>query len=262
MCPRSASGTLRGTLTKAPSAPEPIQRITVLGLPVDSVDMASALARIDGFLQEDRPHLVVTADASGFVIAQDDVEFAEIVRGADLVTPDSYGVVWAARKRGYALAGQVTGVELVDRLCARSAEHGTRLFFLGAAPGVAEEAAERLRLKHPGCNIVGTRHGYFPADSDEVVAQEVAAAKPDVLLVAMGIPRQEKFIRKTEHLIKARVAMGVGGSFDVYSGRTRRAPKLVQRLHLEWLWRVLLNPTKFQKVKTLPVFALKVLREK
>ena len=130
---------------------------------------------------------------------------------------------------------------------------------MGAAPGIAELAAEKMRLRHPGCNIVGARHGYFPAESDTVVASEVAASAPDVLFVAMGIPRQEKFIRSTESIIGAKVAMGVGGSFDVFSGKVKRAPRMVQRLRMEWLWRLCQNPKKISKVMLLPRFVLMVL---
>jgi len=158
------------------------------------------------------------------------------------------------------VAQRVSGVDLVDRLCARSADHGYRIYFLGAAPGVAERAAERMRLRHPGCNIVGAQHGYFPSESDEIVAQQVAEAKPDILFVAMGMPRQEKFIHKIQGIVGAPIAMGVGGSFDVLSGRTRRAPVLIQKLHAEWLWRLLLNPKKFQKVRELPGFVRAVLK--
>jgi N-acetylglucosaminyldiphosphoundecaprenol N-acetyl-beta-D-mannosaminyltransferase len=135
------------------------------------------------------------------------------------------------------------------------------VFLLGSAPGVAQQAAERLRLKYPGCNIVGTRHGFFPVEDADIVAQEVAAEKPDILLVALGIPRQEKFIARTQATIGARVAMGVGGSFDVYSGAVKRAPLLVQRLKLEWLWRLMLNPKKWKKVARLPRFVWLVLKE-
>jgi len=235
-------------------------RITILGAPIDRVTMAGTLDRLESFVKEGGPHIVVTADASGLVQAQSDSEHLAIIHGADLVTPDSVGIMWAARRAGQPLPERVSGVDLVDRVCALSANKGYRLFFLGSAPGVAELAAEKLRLRHPGCNIVGTRHGYFPADSDDLVAREVAEFKPDFLFVAMGIPRQEKFIRATVEIIRAPVAIGVGGSLDVFSGRTKRAPRLLQKLHLEWAWRLLLNPKKIAKVKSLPRFVLLVLR--
>jgi N-acetylglucosaminyldiphosphoundecaprenol N-acetyl-beta-D-mannosaminyltransferase len=224
--------------------------------------MDRVLERIDAFISSKEPHIVVTADSSGLVAATRDPEFKEILLNADLVTPDSIGIVWGARRAGQPVPERVSGVDIADELCKRSAERGYRIYFLGAAPGVAELAAERMRLRHPGCNIVGVRHGFFPSDSDELVAREVAESKPDVLLVAMGIPRQEKFIARTRHIIRAPVAMGVGGSFDVFSGRAKRAPRVVQRLHLEWMWRLILKPSKFAKAKSLPVFVWLVLRGK
>lgn len=224
--------------------------------------MDETVRRLAAMIASGKPHLVVTADSSGLVIAQSDPEFQQILHSADLVTPDSIGVVWAAKRKGKPIAERVSGVDLVDRMCALSADSGCRIFLLGAEPGVAEMAAERLRLRHPGCAIVGARHGYFPPESDEVVAREVAEAKPDVLFVGMGIPRQEKFLVRTQPIIQAKVAMGVGGSFDVFSGKAKRAPKLIQRLNLEWLWRTVLNPKKIQKAKTLPKFVLMVLKDR
>jgi N-acetylglucosaminyldiphosphoundecaprenol N-acetyl-beta-D-mannosaminyltransferase len=235
-------------------------RTKILGLPVDRLDMGESLALIEAFVESREPHMVVTADSSALVIAQRDGAFRDLIMRADLVTPDSAGVLWAARRLGEPIQEKVSGVDLVDRLCALSADKGYRLYLLGAAPGVAELAAEKLRLRHPGCNIVGARHGFFPSDSDELVAGEIAELRPDVLFVAMGIPRQEKFIAATQAIVRAPVAIGVGGSFDVFSGRVRRAPRFVRRLQIEWLWRLILNPRKLSKAMTLPIFAWKVLR--
>ncbi len=235
-------------------------RVEILGVAVDRLDMPTALKRLDEFLQSKTAHIVVTADAAGIVQAQSDPEFLNILKTADMVTPDSAGVIWAAKKKGEPIKERVSGVDLTDKLCAMSADKGWRIYLLGSQPGVAELAAEKLRLKHPGCNIVGARHGYFPSESDEIVAQEVAAEKPDILLIAMGIPRQEKFIKKTQHIIGASVAMGVGGSLDVFSGKAKRAPVLFQKLKLEWLWRLVLNPSKISKAKFLPRFVMLVLK--
>jgi len=236
-------------------------RVRILGIPVDRITMDQTIERLEQFVAEGTPHQVVTADSSGIVLAQSDSDFFEILQQANLVTADSVGVIWAAKRQGEPVPERVSGVDIFARLCAKSAEKGYRLFFLGAAPGVAETAAERCCLQSPGCNVVGTRHGYFPEESDEVVAQEIAAAKPDVLFVAMGMPRQEKFIRRTRDIIKAPVAIGVGGTLDVFSGRVKRAPRLVQKLKLEWLWRTLQNPKKISKAKNLPIFVKMVLSE-
>lgn len=234
----------------------------MLGVPISRLNMAETIFLLERFIAERRPRLIVTADATALVIAHEDPVFRRLLDQADLITPDSAGVVWAMDRAGFPGQKRVSGVEIADRLIARSAEMGYRVFLLGAAPGVAELAAERMRLKHPGCHIVGARHGYFPPDDDTLVAQEVAATKPDVLLVGMGMPRQENFILATRDVIGAPVAIGVGGTFDVFSGKTRRAPRLFQAMHVEWLWRLILNPSKFAKVKSLPKFVGLVLRSK
>ena len=226
---------------------------------VSTLGMDETVGHLKRLIDEGTPSQVVTADSYGLVLAQKDRELATVYREAALVTADSSGVVWGLSRQGTKVE-RVSGVDLVDRLCGLSAEHGYRVFLLGSAPGVAEQAAERLKLRHPGCNIVGTRHGYFPVEDSDVVAQEVAESKPDVLLVAMGIPRQEKFIAQTLHTTRAKVAMGVGGSLDVYSGRVKRAPTVVQRMRMEWLWRLAQNPKKLEKVARLPRFVWLVLR--
>lgn len=249
-------------MTSTPAREGSGGRVQILGMPVDVVTMEGCMDRLSEFVASGKPHLVVTADSSGIVQAQTDRGLAELYETADLVTPDSAGVVWAMRRAGKPVPSRVSGVDIVDRVCGVSSERGWRVFFLGAAAGVAELAAERMRLRHPGCNIVGARHGYFPPESDEIVAAEVAATKPDILFVAMGIPRQEKFIRATEATIGAKVAMGVGGSFDVFSGKVRRAPVLLQKMKMEWLWRLAQNPKKIGKVMLLPRFVLMILRER
>jgi N-acetylglucosaminyldiphosphoundecaprenol N-acetyl-beta-D-mannosaminyltransferase len=243
------------------SSRPPRETVEILGIPVDRVSMDEALDRIDGFIASGEPHLVATADASMIVDGQS-AEFGDLLRSAAMVTPDSTGVLWASRKLGSPIEAKVSGVELVDQLCRRSAERGYRIFFLGAAPGIADAAAENMRQRYPGCQIVGTHDGYFAKEQDQEIAHEVAATNPDILFVAMGIPRQEFFIRDTMSIIRARVAMGVGGSLDVHSGRAKRAPIIVQRMRMEWLWRLLQNPRKWRKTMKLPQFMAMVARQR
>lgn len=239
--------------------PPPTQH--VLGVPISLLGMQETLDWIEAVIREGGSGYVCTVDASGSVMASKDPELAEIYRGALLATPDSHGIVWALKQRGVRECRRVSGIEIADKLCAASSRKGYRVFFLGAAAGVAEQAAERILLKHPGCRIVGTRNGFFTPDDDELVAKEVAATHPDLLFVAMGIPRQEKFIARWQAATGAKIAMGVGGSFDVMSGRIRRAPRWVQAVRCEWLWRLLQDPRKIAKVKLLPKFVIAVLRE-
>jgi N-acetylglucosaminyldiphosphoundecaprenol N-acetyl-beta-D-mannosaminyltransferase len=224
--------------------------------------MDDAIARIDGYLAGSGHHHIVTADASMFVLSREDSDLAEIVRSADLVTPDGMGLLWAARLLKQPIASKVSGVDLVGRLCAESVSKGFRIYFFGASPGVAEDAKKRLCERFPGANVCGVRDGFFAAGDEEKVADEIAAAKPDVLLVALGIPKQEKFIRKYVARIGCRVAIGIGGSFDVYSGRVQRAPVWMQNAGLEWAFRLAQNPKKLSKVMTLPRFVMLALRTK
>lgn len=228
-------------------------RREILGVPVCVASLEDSVLQVEHLIQSGGSHLVATADASGIVIAQEDSDLMRIYQEASWVTADSNGVIWALRRQGIT-AERVSGVDLADRLLALSAAKGYSVYLLGAAPGVAEAARERMMIKYPGCNIIGAQHGHFPESENEFVAKQLVEVKPDILLVAMGIPRQEKFIDEARKHIQFGIAMGVGGTLDVMSGKVKRAPVIIQKLKIEWLWRTLLNPKKFSKAKTLPVF--------
>jgi N-acetylglucosaminyldiphosphoundecaprenol N-acetyl-beta-D-mannosaminyltransferase len=249
------------TAVLSPTAPA-IESMDLLGMRVSRVTRDEALETLQRFIRSARPHLVVTADASMHVIAGRDAEFLRIVNRADLVTPDSTGVLWAARKLGTPLAERVSGVDLAEQLCAESARRGYGVYFYGAAPGIAEEAADTMRERYPGARIVGTAHGFLSSPEEQAaLIREIQEKRPAVLLVAMGIPKQEKWIAAHLEELGVPVCMGVGGSFDVFSGRVNRAPEWMQRRGLEWLYRLLKNPKKYSKVATLPLFVLRVLRK-
>lgn len=246
-----------------PAAKPEIPTIDLLGLKVSRVNRSQALEILQRFIDSGDPHLVVTADASGHVIASGDPEFLRIVNGADLVTPDSTGILWAAKRLGTPLEERVSGVDLAEQLCKESAHRGYGIYFYGAAPGVAEEAAETMRQRYPGCNIVGTADGFQSSPEQQAaLIRDIREKRPAVVLVAMGIPKQEKWIVQHMQDLGAAVYMGVGGTFDVFSGRVDRAPLWMQRRGLEWLYRLYRNPKKYAKVATLPVFVLRVLTGK
>lgn len=236
--------------------------VEILGLRVDRPAPQEVLDLLARSIEARTPCHVVTADASMVVLARRDPALMQIVRGAELVTPDGAGILWAARLFRTPIRHKISGVDLVADICRLSAQHRWRVFFLGAAPGVAALAADNLRARFPGAQIVGTRDGYFsPADEAQVLA-DIQAARPDVLLVAFGIPRQEKWITAHKAALQVPVSIGVGGSFDVYSGRVKRAPVWMQKASLEWLYRLASNPKKIGKVMTLPLFAAMALRRR
>lgn len=233
---------------------KPPERVTILRVGIDLVTMQSALRIIEKFIVDRKPKMVITADASGIVLAQSDREWQEILERADLVTPDSAGVVWASRKLGNPLEERVSGVDLVDQICRLGDQKQYRIFFLGGENKVAYDAAKKLNEKYPGFVIVGAEHGYFEQSDEAKIVENIRNAKPDILFVGMGIPIQEKFIYRNLYELNVPVSMGVGGSFDVLSGRVKRAPRWFQKLRLEWFWRLLQNPKKWKKVLTLPKF--------
>lgn len=252
------------TVTPTPPTPE---RVQILGFPIDRVTLQETTELFKSYLSApiDPNHptkLVLTADSNAFVNAATDKSYRRMFDEATLITPDSAGPVWALERLGHSVPGRVSGVDLVEVLCQLSAEQGYSIYFLGSAPGVADAAAKNLQARFPGMVIAGARDGYFNGKSDAEVANEVAESKPDILVVAMGMPRQEIFILDTAKIIGAKLGIGVGGSLDVHSGMVKRAPTVIQKLRMEWLWRLILNPKKFAKVKNLPLFYLKVRRSK
>jgi len=232
---------------------------SVLGLPLHVVGMDEAVDRVAGFIDEGGFHLVITLGTEMVMNARHDPAFRDVARQAHLLVPDSIGVVWAARRQGFKTLRRVAGIELLDRLSARAASTGWRLFLLGGKPGVAEEAAARLIERHPGLQVAGIRDGYFK--DDEAVVQEIRESRVDIVLVAMGSPRQETWSWRHGDALGAAVAMGVGGSFDVLAGRTPRAPVWMRRLHLEWRFRLYLEPRRAGRMLALPHFAIRVLLE-
>lgn len=236
-------------------------QLTILGIPIDRVDQAQALRIMQDYIDSGTPHYIVTANAEIIYQASQDATMRQVVCGADLVTADGSGVVWASRYVGQPLGERVTGIDLVHAICQTSQASGWRIYILGAAPGIAQQAADKLKAQYPGCQIVGVQHGYFKAEEEPQIVEQIRQAQPDVLLVAMGAPRQELWITKHQDALQVPVAMGIGGSLDVISGNLKRAPQWMQKLSLEWLYRLIIQPSRFKRVLALPKFVLAVRKE-
>jgi len=233
----------------------------VLGCRVDAVTLDEALEVLSRFIASGKPHHIVTLNAEMAYRALHDPEFRNIINRAGLVTPDGAGIVWAAHMLGSPVPERVAGIDLVQALAVRAAKEGWRLFLYGGAPGVAEEAARRLKKRYPGLNILGTSHGYLSPKEEEELLQNLRKTPPDVLLVALGSPKQEYWIARHLAELGIPVAIGVGGSLDVLAGRTKRAPRFMQRLGLEWLYRVMREPRRVKRILALPKFMIAVLAE-
>ncbi|MHB8996644.1 MAG: WecB/TagA/CpsF family glycosyltransferase [Armatimonadota bacterium] len=235
--------------------------INLLGIRVDRVTMEEAMQRVERFIGEDTPHMIFTGDATGLMKAQDDPELCQIINEADLVTADGAGVVLSSRLLNQPLNERVSGCDMVGEICKVAAKLGRSVYLLGAAPGVAEKAAENLQQMAPGLQVAGCRDGYFKADEEAALVAEIAALRPAALFVALGIPRQEKFIRQHMAALGVPVCIGIGGSFDVISGLKKRAPVWMQRTGLEWLYRVSKEPSRLPRLTALPRIVIMSFRE-
>lgn len=231
--------------------------IRILGVRVDEYDMQQSLDLIGAFVAQgsakgaEEQKQVVTINPEGIWLAQADPDLKHIIDQAALVTPDGNGVLWAARQLGMPLKERVAGIELLEQICRRGAAEGWRIYLLGAKPGVAQAAADRLQEKYPGLQVAGCDNGYF-RDREEQAISGVREAKADVLFAALGMPYQEHWLYDHRHELGCKVAVGVGGSFDVLAGLVRRAPVLWQRLKLEWLWRLLSDPKRWRRYLVIP----------
>ena len=235
--------------------------IPILGIPVHAVTMADTLALVEGYLAEPRLHQIATVNPEFVMAAQSDAEFRRVLREADLCLPDGVGLLYAARRTGRRLPERVPGSELVYRLSERAAARGWPLFLLGAAPGVAEEAAEVLRGLYPGLLVAGTYAGSPDPAENEAIVRRVNDSGAALLFVAYGAPKQDKWIaRNRDALTTVRLAIGVGGSLDFITGRAVRAPRWMQRLGLEWLHRLIREPWRWRRMMALPRFAWRVVR--
>ena len=230
-----------------------INRAEILGVNVDCLTMQQAVEKIDALVKNKTPSIVATANAEMLMFANSDAELKNILNGAAMVTADGAGTVWAARYLGYDMPERVAGVDLVTNLISK----GYKIYFFGAAEGVAELAAENVKKKF-GANIVGTRNGFFTPEEIPKIIDDINASNADILLAALGVPKQEKFLAANLSKLKIPVNIGVGGTLDVLAGKVKRAPRWMQRAKLEWLFRALLQPSRAGRLLALPKFVYKV----
>lgn len=236
-------------------------RNEILGLEIDDLTLKEAVDEVRKRISDGGIHHIVTANPEILYHAQTDKAIFNTIKKASLVTADGNGILLAGRLLNRPFKARVTGIDLAEALCATSIEYGHSLYFLGGKPSVAEKARDKMLLRYKGANIVGCHHGYFKDDVDALLF-DLKEKAPDILLVAMGSPYQENFISRYQHLLEIPVAIGVGGTLDVFSGEVSRAPEWVQGLKLEWLYRILMDPKRWRRALVLPKFVFLVLKEK
>ncbi|MGI5879629.1 MAG: WecB/TagA/CpsF family glycosyltransferase [Syntrophomonadaceae bacterium] len=234
----------------------------ILGCRIDNLDMQQTVDKVESLINSDTAAQIITLNAEILYHAYYDHELRELINRADLVTPDGIGIVWASRKLGQPVKERVTGIDLLQNLCSRAADKGWPIYLLGAAPGVAQTAAENLTQRYPGLKICGIRHGYFGPEDHEQIRADIINSNPALLFAGLGAPKQEYWIRDNLPRLETKVCMGVGGSFDVLSGIKQRAPDWIIKLNLEWLYRLMAEPSRLKRQTVLPRFIWLVLKTK
>jgi len=234
------------------------QKVDILGVKVASLTMDEAVRQVETYMDDKAGVLIATANAEMIMRATQDGVLRKILNTSALVVPDGAGTVWAARHLGHPMPERVAGYDLAQRLMCQAPKKNRRIFFFGSAPGVADQAKRKAEQMYPGIQIVGTRNGFFSSADEADIVGQIKDARPDLLLAALGVPKQEKWLHAHMAELGVPVSIGVGGTFDVMAGIMKRAPLWMQKARLEWLFRGLLQPKRAGRLLVLPHFVFKV----
>lgn len=222
-----------------------LHRVRLLDCPIDSLSFEETLDQVESFVRSGAPHRHVAVNVDKLLKARSDAGLRRIIEEADLISADGQPVVWAARLLGAQLRERVAGIDLMHALVARSERRGWRVYFLGAKEAVLEKMVAHYQTRFPALQIAGYRHGYWSsADEETSIVNQIRASKADLLFIGISSPKKEIFAYQHARDLGVPFVMGVGGSFDVIAGLTRRAPIWMQRLGLEWFWRFLQEPQR------------------
>jgi N-acetylglucosaminyldiphosphoundecaprenol N-acetyl-beta-D-mannosaminyltransferase len=215
-----------------------------MGCFVDNLTMQETVERIGEFISSGTPHQHVVINADKVVKANRDSALRSLINSCDLINADGMPVVWASYILGKPLQGRVTGIDLFFELLGAAEERGWRIYFLGAREEIVSSVVEKINATHPALNIAGYRNGYWSPTEEDSVAKNIADSQPDILFVAISSPKKEEFIRRHIKVMKVPFSMGVGGTFDIVAGKTKRAPVWMQKLGFEWFYRFLQEPRR------------------
>ncbi|UCB52159.1 MAG: WecB/TagA/CpsF family glycosyltransferase [Candidatus Zixiibacteriota bacterium] len=241
-----------------------MDKIELFGCPVDSLNLDQTVRRIEVFIRKREPRRHSALNAAKIVRMRKDESLRQIVEASDVVSADGQSVVWASRLLGKPLPERVAGIDLMQKLLRMAETRGYRIYLLGGTEEVVIKLKEVLGRQHPGLNIVGWRNGYFSSREEDDIVEEINAKGPDILFVGMSTPKKEYFLGKYKGRLRVPFCMGVGGSFDVLSGKSKRAPYIMRRMGLEWFYRFVQEPTRLWKryLTTNTLFLFYLLQER
>ncbi len=234
----------------------------ILGVPIDAIAPAEAVEILLRYLKDENNHIVITPNPEMVMAAQNDKDFMNILNKAELVIPDGIGIVIASKLNKVKIKERVTGCDLTQALFDRIKDSDYKVYLFGGKPGVCQLAAKKLEAKYKGLKIVGYHSGYFDVKEEKIIISEIQRLKPDILLVGLGFPKQEKWIYANKNKLPVKISIGVGGSIDVFAGTVKRAPEIYQKLGLEWFYRLMKQPSRIGRMLQLPVFIVTVFKSK
>lgn len=236
-----------------------MDKVNILGVNVDMVTISQAADIIIEFFNEDKLHSVFTPNSEIIMCAYKDAEFCKLLNSASLLTADGIGVVYASKILKKPISERAAGYDIACTVLEKMNCTGHKLFLFGGKPGVAEEAKTNLLKKYPALNIVGMRNGYFKPEDEAQIVEEINSSGADIVFVCLGAPKQEQWIDRHKDELNVKVAMGIGGSLDVFAGRTERAPEFFCKTGLEWFYRLCKEPWRIGRMMELPKFAATVI---
>ncbi|OPG99305.1 glycosyltransferase [Chryseobacterium mucoviscidosis] len=237
------------------------QTTNIMGIPFPNLTMDQTVTILSDVVDQRPSELfhVITGNPEIVMSCQKDQALRSVVDQAGIVTADGAGIVMVSRLRGGQLTERVTGCDLLFRLLEEGSQKNWSFYMLGAEESVSKRAVGVIAQNYPGVVVRGRQHGFFTTDEEKSIVKEIHEAQPDFLIVALGAPNAEHWINKYRHQLNARVAIGVGGSLDILAGKTKRAPAIWQKLNLEWLYRLLSQPSRWRRQLILPRFAVRAL---
>jgi N-acetylglucosaminyldiphosphoundecaprenol N-acetyl-beta-D-mannosaminyltransferase len=245
-----------------PGTWDAVASVRILGVRIHRITMDQTLAVVESMIDRRDPQQIVTVNPEFVMTALKNDAFRNTLNNAALAVPDGIGVVLASRLTSTPITTRVTGVDLVEGIAGIASRKKLRLFFLGAMPGVAEQAAIRLLNRHPGFVIAGCYAGSPKPNEEDDICRRILATSPDVLFVAYGAPNQDLWIARNLKRLNVPVAIGIGGTFDFIAGMAKRAPGWVQSMGMEWLHRLVSEPKRWRRMLALPKFAALVVKDK
>lgn len=237
------------------------EKVSILGVEFDNKTKEVFLEKLMERVNSQKKTFVVTANPEIVMYANSDAAYMSLLKEADYIAADGIGIIKGAQILETPIVERVAGFDLLTDLLEKASEQGSRVYFLGAKEAVLQSAVQNVQKKYPSIQIVGSRNGYFDS-SDSSIIEAVQATQPDMIFVALGYPKQEQWIHQYMATASKGLLMGVGGSFDVLSGQSKRAPKVFIDLNIEWLYRLIKQPTRLKRMMVLPKFLLEVKREK